>query len=67
MEQDIVNNLKSRVKKLEEELLRVVGIKMSECIVLLADVLLCCFSIPCVEWECTGLTHQVMFTIIVHV
>ena len=30
MEQDIVNNLKSRVQKLEEELLRVVGIKLSE-------------------------------------
>ena len=32
MEQDIVNNLKSRVQKLEEELLRVVGIKLSHTI-----------------------------------
>lgn len=37
MEQDIVNNLKSRVQKLEEELLRVVSIKLwkTTCIVLL--------------------------------
>jgi len=40
MEQDIVNNLKSRVQKLEEELLRVVGIKLSQTIVLLAGILL---------------------------
>ena len=35
MEQDIVNNLKSRVQKLEEELLRVVGIKLSQTVTLL--------------------------------
>lgn len=40
MEQDIVNNLKSRVQKLEEELLRVVGIKLSQTIVLVAGILL---------------------------
>ena len=55
MEQDIVNNLKSRVQKLEEELLRVVGIKLSQTIVLVAGILLlCCFSLQCIDWECTG-------------
>lgn len=54
MEQDIVNNLKSRVQKLEEELLRVVGIKLSQTIVLVAGILLlCCFSLQCIDWECT--------------
>ena len=60
MEQDIVNNLKSRVQKLEEELLRVVGIKLPETIVLLAGILLlCCFSMQCIDWECTD--SQVMY------
>jgi len=58
MEQDIVNNLKSRVQKLEEELLRVVSIKLwkTTCIVLLWSwhLVVMVFFILCVEWECAA-------------
>lgn len=61
MEQDIVNNLKSRVQKLEEELLRVVGIKLSQTIVLLAGILLYVVFFPYCVLNGNTLTHQVMY------